>query len=133
MLSFILQGVDVLRYFAQNREAEGWRETAASWLTTAIVVAVVWALVMLFVKLTLRKKEALIKDRAWSRPKTWWFIFAGLIPVLLIAGGIYYFSLDFPYVVGFQGLINGVLFSWFLYVCLMVGGHLISSWRRDIY
>lgn len=133
MLSLIFQGLDALRYFAQNRDADGWREIATSWLITATVIAVVWTLVMLFVKWTLRKKEALIKDRAWSRQKTWWFIIAGLLPVLLIAWGIYYFTLDFTYVVGFRGLMNGVLFSWLLYVLLMVAGHMMSSWRRDIY
>jgi len=131
MLFFLLES-KFLRFFIENVESDDWDETAMNWVITAVVVAVI------FVGLTfgykaLRKAAAAHHDqKIWSRGKTWLSFFIGLFPLFFVLLAVWYAKLDYFNFIQFSGLVKGVLFAWFLYLVLMIGGHLVSPWRREL-
>jgi hypothetical protein len=131
-LSLVLMSSDFLRFFTENRDIDGWQDTAFSWVIEAILISVVGAGIMLTVKWLRKRTAAVITQKAWSRNATIVFIVIGLAPVLVLALVFYYASRDFANVVGVSGLAKGVVFAWLLYTMWMLAGHL-GPWRRDIF
>lgn len=131
MLLFLAES-KFLRFFIEDVEPENWEETATKWIITAVVIAVI------FVGLTfgykaLRKATASHHDaKIWSRGQTWLSFFIGLFPVLFALLGIWYMTLDYFNFIRFGGLVKGILFAWLVYLVLMIGGHLVSPWRREL-
>jgi len=131
-LFFVVMSSDFLRFFTENRDIDGWQDTAFSWVIEAVLISVVGAGIMLTLKWLRKRTAGVISEKAWSRNATIVFILIGLAPVLLLALVFYYASRDFETVVGVSGLAKGVVFAWFLYAMLMLAGHL-GAWRRDIF
>lgn len=129
----MLLASDFLRFFAQDREVDGWEDVATSWIVAALVIAIVCTGIMLVVKWLMKKQSGDIRGRTWTRGKTAVFILSGWSLVLLGALIIYYASLDFTIIIGVTGLLKGILFSWILYILFMLVGHVLSPWRRDLY
>lgn len=132
VLSYALWSSDFLRFFAENRDIDGWQDIAFSWVIEAIVVAAVGAGLMLAVKWLRKRTAGVIKQQAWSRGRTILFVLIGLAPVLALAIIVWYASRDFENIVGVSGLAKGVVFAWLLYSLFMLAGHL-GPWRRDIF
>lgn len=123
---------DLLKFFVENRDLEDWSDTAVSWLVAALVISVLVAGLMFGYK-GLRKYTAPnIKEKTWSRGQTVLLIIVGLLPVFLAILIVWYSTRDFFNVVGTMGLLKGAVFAWLLYLIFMFGGHLASSWRREI-
>lgn len=121
-----------LRFFIENTEDDLWKETATSWIITAFVVAVLIAGVSFGYK-ALRKAAAAHHDKKiWSRGKTWLSFFIGLFPVFFTLLFIWYLKLDFVNFIQLGGLLKGTLFAWIVYLFLMIVGHLVSPWRREL-
>lgn len=121
-----------LRFFIENTEDDLWKDTAMSWILTAFVVAVLLAGVSFGYK-SLRKASAAHHDKKiWSRGKTWVFFFIGLFPVFFTLLFIWYLKLDFVNFIQIGGLLKGTLFAWLVYLFLMIFGHLVSPWRREL-
>jgi magnesium-transporting ATPase (P-type) len=132
-LSLALLEPDYLKIFAQNRDIEGWEETAWSWMAWALIIAVIVAFVMLMWKLYKKNTAANLKLKTWSGVRTWKHIALGLPLVLMAALIVWYSSRDFYNIVAVKGLGSGVVLSWVLYVVFMVGVHAVSSsWRNEI-
>lgn len=129
----VMQGLDSLLRLITPSRASGWKDTAFDWLIAAIVVAVVCAGLMLVYKMMLKQRAPNIKARVWRRGKTVGFILGGLLPVMVATFIIWYLSRDFFNIVGVGGLFKGILFSWILYLFLMLAGHTWGEWRRDIF
>ena len=131
MLLFLAES-KFLRFFIENVESDNWEDTATSWVITAIVIAVV------FVGLTfgykaLRKATAAHHDqKIWSRGQTWLSFFIGLFPMFLVLLGVWFMKRDYFNFIQIGGLVKGVVFAWLLYLILMIGGHLVSPWRREL-
>jgi hypothetical protein len=107
-------------------------QTAMNWFVTAIVVAVIVAGLSFGFK-ALRKSMAVHLDKKiWSRRQTWLSFCIGLFPVFLGLLSVWYISRDFFNFVEVGPLLKGVLIGWFLYLLIMVIGHLISPWRREL-
>jgi len=123
---------DFLRFFIENIEPDNWQETATSWLITAVVVAVL-AAGLVFAYKALRKSMAdIAKRKIWTRGQTWLLILIGIFPIFFVLLAVWYMTRDFLNYVQFGGLVKGTLFAWFLYLILMVIGHLVSPWRREL-
>lgn len=133
MLIIMLQASGFLRFFAQDREVDGWEDVATSWIVAALVIAIVCTGIMLIIKWLIKKQSGHIRARTWTRGKTTVFILSGWSLVLLGALIVYYASLDFTTIIGVTGLLKGVLFSWILYSLFMLVSHALSPWRRDLY
>lgn len=131
-VAFILRTSDWLRFFTQYRDVDGWEETATSWVLAAIVVAVIGAGIVFAYKAVRKQAARTIVERTWSRGETVLLILMGLLPVLFLTFGIWYLSRDFTNIVGLWGLIKGIVFAWLLYLVLMLVGHAVSPWRREL-
>lgn len=123
---------DFLRLFIENIESDNWQDTATSWLITAIVVAVLSAIITFGIKAFLKASAKLSKEKIWSRGKTWLLIVAGLFPLFLVLLVIWYLTRDFVNFVQIGGLFKGTVFAWLVYALLMIFGHLVSPWRREL-
>ena len=123
---------DVLRFFIEDRDIDGWREIAFNWLMVSILIAVVSALSMLAIKWMLKRSAGVIRKQAWSRGKTIGFMLIGFVPIFLLALIFWFASRDFKNIVGVPGFANGVLLAGLLYSILILIGHL-GRWRRDIF
>lgn len=123
---------DFLRWFIENIESDNWQDTATSWLITAIVVAVLSAIIAFGIKAFLKASAKLQVEKIWSRGKTWLLIAVGLFPLFLVLLTIWYFTRDFINFVQVGGLFKGTVFAWLLYTLLMIFGHLVSPWRREL-
>lgn len=122
----------ILRVVTPNR-SPGWKDTAFEWLIAAVVIGVACAGLMIVWKMFLKQKARNIKERVWQRGQTVRFILGGLAPVLLVTFVVWYMSRDFFNVIAVGGLFKGILFSWILYLFLMLLGHAWGEWRRDIF
>ncbi len=131
MLLNIFFANDFLRWFTENR-IKGWEDTAESWVITAVVIAALCAGLMLLYKLLRKKAARNIVEQTWSRGRTVLLIVFGLLPVFLCILAAWYTSSNFFNVMRVSGLLKGVLFAWLLYVLLMIVGHLVSPWRREL-
>jgi len=130
--TLLMQLDSILRAITPNRSS-GWKDTALDWLIAAVVVGVACAGLMIVWKMFLKQKARNIKERVWRRSKTVKFILVGLAPVLLVTFFVWYMSRDFYNVIAVGGLFKGILFSWVLYLFLMLIGHAWGEWRRDIF
>lgn len=132
MLAYIILESNILRWFADYRDIEGWDDTAQNWLIAAIVVSVLGAGLMFFIKWLKKRMAGVIKREAWSRGETLILMVVGLLPVFVGLLVTWYISRDYPNIIGVGGLFKGILLSWFLYVLLMVLGHALSPWRHEL-
>lgn len=111
-----------------------YQEFRLEWWSVILITATVVAGGMLLVKFLLKASSSL-KGRAWSRLTAYAFLFIGLFPVLGITC-LWYFVVssedDFRSVIGSSGLAIGTMFSWLMYLFLMLVGHL-GRWRRDLF
>lgn len=131
MLMMLMQS-DFLRWFVESVETKVEEETAWNWIATATVVAVVLAGLSFGYK-ALRKATAPNPDKKiWTRGETWLSFFIGLFPVFIVLAVIWYAILDYYEFVKFAGLLKGALFAWILYLLMMIFGHLVSPWRREL-
>jgi hypothetical protein len=121
-----------IRFFIDDIDSDLWQETATSWIVTALVVAILLAGASFGYK-ALRKASASHHDKKiWSRPKTWLSFFIGLFPVFLVLLFVWYSNRDFTNYIKVGGLLKGTLFAWLMYLFLMIIGHLVSPWRREL-
>jgi hypothetical protein len=132
MLTLLIQSSAFLDLFIDSCEDDGCEATALNWVLAAVVVSIICSLVMLGVK-WLRKYAAInLIQKAWSRGQTALLITVGLVPVLVVLLIVWYTTRNFFNYVGMGGLLKGVVFAWLLYVLMMLTGHLLSPWRREI-
>lgn len=118
--------------FGNITSNDGGYETAQSWLITALVIAVVLSGLSFGYK-ALRKATASHHDqKIWSRQQTWLSFFIGLFPVFCIVLLVWYVTRDFFNFVDVGSLLKGVLISWVIYLLVMIAGHLLSPWRREL-
>ena len=128
----LLQESEFFSWLTDNHDADGWEETAQSWLFAAIVIAVICAGLMVFYKWLKKHSAESIDKKIWSRGNTVVLMIVGLLPVLLMMSALWYFTRDYFDVVGVGGLLKGIVLGWLLYLLLMVIGHLASPWRREL-
>lgn len=131
-ISLILRTSDWLRFFTQSRDVDGWEETATNWVLAALVVSIIGAGLVFAYKGVRKQAAKTLVERAWSRGETLLLIVMGLLPVLLLTLGIWYLSRDFTNIIGMWGLLKGIVFAWALYLVLMLVGHAVSPWRREL-
>jgi hypothetical protein len=122
----------VLGWLVDHHDADGWEETAQSWLFAAIVISVVGAGLMLAYKALKKRSAESIDTKIWSRGQTALMMVVGLLPVLLLMSALWYSNRDYFEVAGVGGLLKGIVFGWLLYLVLVVIGHLASPWRREL-
>jgi O-antigen/teichoic acid export membrane protein len=132
ILSLALLEQDYLKVFAQNRDIEGWEETAWSWIAWALIIAVIVAFVMMLWKLYKKNTAPSVILKTWSWQRTWKHIAFGLPLVLMAALIVWYSSRDFLNIIGVKGLGSGVVLAGLLYILFMIGVHAISPWRNEI-
>ncbi len=123
---------DILRFFIDNIEPEDWETTAMNWLITAIVVAVLCAGLTFGYKAVRKATAARIEQKIWSRGQTWLSFFIGLFPVFFALLIVWYLTRDFLNYIQIGGLVKGTFFAWLLYLFVMIFGHLVSPWRREL-
>lgn len=128
----LLQESDFFGWLIDNHDADGWEETAQSWLFAAIVIAVICAGLMIFYKWLKKHSAESIDKKIWSRGKTVVLMIVGLLPVLLMMTALWYFTRDYFDVVGVGGLLKGIVLGWLIYLLLMLIAHLASPWRREL-
>lgn len=131
MLAFFLEN-DFLRLFIDNIEPDDWTDTALSWLTVAIVVAVLGAGLIFAFKAMRKSMADIARKKIWTRGQTWLLILIGIFPIFLILMVVWYTSRDYFNFIQIGGLVKGTIFAWLVYLFLMVIGHLISPWRREL-
>ena len=120
------------RFFIEDIDTELWEETATSWVVTALVVAVLLAGLSFGFK-ALRKASASHHDKKiWSRGQTWLSFFIGLFPVFIVLFFLWYLDRDFTNYIKIGGLVKGTFFAWIIYLFMMIFGHLVSPWRREL-
>ena len=123
---------DFLKFFTTNRDIDDWESTALSWVLAALVISVLCAGLMMFIKWMRKHLAGNIKEKTWSRGETVLFMIVGMLPVFLVVLIIWYATRDYFNIIGVGGLLKGIIFSWVLYLLLMFVGHLLSPWRREI-
>jgi H+/Cl- antiporter ClcA len=121
-----------LRLFADNVDPDNWDDTAMSWVITAIVVAILGAGIIFAVKAARKSMADIARKKIWTRGQTWLLIFIGIFPIFIAMWIIWYMQHDFLAVIQIGGLIKGTFFAWLLYVFVMVIGHLVGPWRREL-
>ncbi len=130
MILTILWQSSFLEWFLREG---GDEDTAASWIVTAIIVAVVCAGLMMGYKALRKTMAKTVGEKGWSRRQTLLLIVSGLVPVVALASTIWSATRDFFNFIGLPGLFNGILLAWLLYIVLMVLGHALSPWRRELF
>lgn len=131
MFAFFLEN-EFLRLFIDNVEPDDWADTAFSWVMVAIVVAVLGAGIVFAFKAARKSMADIAKKKIWTRGRTWLLIFIGIFPIFLVLLLIWYISRDYYNFIQIGGLLKGTLFAWLIYLLLMVIGHLVSPWRREL-
>jgi hypothetical protein len=131
MLAFFLEN-EFLRLFIDNIEPDDWADTALSWITVAIVVAILGAGFIFAFKAIRKSMADIAKKKIWTRGQTWLLILVGIFPIFLALLLVWYMSRDYFNFIQIGGLVKGTLFAWLIYLFLMVTGHLISPWRREL-
>jgi len=123
---------DFLGWLTDNHDADGWEDTAQSWLIAAIVIAILCAGMMMFYKWLKKSSAANLNQKIWSRGQTVMLMIVGLVPLFLSMLALWYSKGDYFDIVGLGGLFKGILFGWLFYLCLMFIGHVAGPWRREI-
>ena len=131
MLMTIIQS-NFLRFFIDNIEADEWGDIAFSWVIAALVVAVLCAGLTFGLKAFMKMIASHQDKKVWKRGKTWLSFFIGLFPVFIVLWILWYMSRDFVNFIQVGGLLKGVIFAWLLYLLIMIVGHLVSPWRREL-
>ena len=121
-----------VRFFIEDIGTEQWVEVATSWVFTAIVIAILGAGGSFACKAALKASSNHHDKRIWSRGKTWLSFSIGLLPVFLTLLLLWYLDRDYTNYVKIGGLLKGTLFAWIIYLFLMIVGHLVSPWRREL-
>jgi polyferredoxin len=129
----VLQESGFYGWLIDNHDADGWEETAQSWLFGAIVVAAICAGLTVFYKWLKKHSAVSIERKIWSRGQTIILMLVGLLPVLLMMAALWYSTRDYFDVVGVGGLFKGVVLGWTIYLFLLLIGHLASPWRRELF
>jgi hypothetical protein len=132
MILFILLQSDLLRFFIGNDDLDNWEDTAYSWLITAVVVSVLFVGATFGYKYFRKYIATHHEKKIWSRGQTWLSFFVCLFPLFLTLLSIWYTTLDYHDVIGVSGLFKGTLLAWLIYLFLMIAGHLVSPWRREL-
>lgn len=132
MLLLLMQ-MDFLRLFIDDVTSSNWAELSQSWLTTAAVVAICGSGLVFAAKGFRKYTARLEKNKIWTRGQTWLLIFSGMFPIFVTLLAIWYLTLDFFMFIGTGGLFKATIFAWFAYLVLMVVGHLLSPWRRELF
>ncbi len=126
---FLFQYEFLETLFSATQENPG---TAKDWAICAVVTAVLAAGLIFAVK-GLRKYLAdIAKRKIWTRRQTWLTIFMGLFPIFLFLFLIRWLYGDFWDYINVPDLFKGVFYAWVIYLVLMVVGHLVSPWRREL-
>lgn len=123
---------DILRFFIDSAEPDDWETTAMNWILAAIVVAILCAGLTFGLKALLKAAASHHDKKIWGRGKTWLSFFIGLFPVFVILLIIWYSTRDFVNFIQVGGLFKGVIMAWILYLLVMIVGHLVSPWRREL-
>ena len=122
---------EILKAFMQQRP-EGWEVTAKSWLMAIIVIALLGAGLMFAYKALKKSGAKIAGEKPWSRGETLVLIVIGMVPVLALLIVLWYSTSDYYEYVGGSGLMSGIFVSWLIYLIVMVLGHLLSPWRREL-
>jgi len=129
----VLQESGFYGWLIDNHDADGWEETAQSWLFGAIVVAAICAGLIVCYKWLKKHSAVSIDKKIWSRGQTIILMLVGFLPVLLMMAALWYSTRDYFDVVGVGGLMKGVVLGWSIYLVLLLIGHLASPWRRELF
>ncbi|MFN0141504.1 MAG: hypothetical protein ACKVQW_15640 [Pyrinomonadaceae bacterium] len=121
---------DFLRTLVELADDEP--DTATAWVTTAVVLAVLVALLIFAFKGFRKYMAEIARRKIWTRRQTWLAIVVGFVPIFLSLLVIRWFSLDYTNFISIGDLFKGTLFAWLVYLILMVLGHLVSPWRREL-
>jgi hypothetical protein len=121
-----------LRFFIGDSDLDEWQDTAFPWFITAVVVAILVAGVVFAFKGYRKKVAGIAWKKIWTRRETWLLVVVGVFPVFIVLLIIWYLNHDFYNFVQVGGLLKGAVFSWLLYLVIMVLGHLVSPWRREL-
>jgi H+/Cl- antiporter ClcA len=113
-------------------KADDDSQTALNWLITAVVVAVVVAGLSFGYKALRKSMASHLDQKIWSRSQTWLSFFIGLFPVFIGLLAVWYLTRDFFNFVDVGPLLKGVVMAWILYLAIMILGHLVSPWRREL-
>jgi H+/Cl- antiporter ClcA len=131
MLGFFMES-DFLRFFIENIEPDDWADIAMDWLIAAIVIAVLGAGLIFAFKGARKSTADIAKNKIWTRRQTWLLIVVGIFPIFIALLCTWYLTRDYHNYIQFGGLLKGTLFAWLVYLFLMVTGHLVSPWRREL-
>lgn len=116
----------ILRFFSQNRQIDGWEETAVNWVTVALVTAIFVAVVAVVAKSFYERRvrnSGASGQLAYEGPKrsrlvliVFFFVVTGAVALL------WAIDRDFREVVGVSGLAKSVLAAWVVFLgSLLVG------------
>ena len=131
MLAFFLEN-EFLRFFIDNIDPDDWADTAMSWVTVAIVVAVLGSGLIFAIKAARKSAADIAKKKIWTRGQTWLLILVGIFPIFMALLVTWYMNRDYVSYIQIGGLLKGTLFAWLIYLFLMVTGHLVGPWRREL-
>lgn len=131
MVLFFLEN-DFIRLFIDDRGSDNWQDTATSWLITAVIVAVIGSGLIFAFKGFRKYMADIAKRKIWTRRQTWLLIFIGIFPIFATLWFFWYLEHDYLTFIQIGGLLKGTLFAWLIYLVLMVIGHLVSPWRREL-
>ncbi|HRI05261.1 MAG TPA: hypothetical protein PLL77_16105, partial [Pyrinomonadaceae bacterium] len=109
-----------------------WADTAFNWVIIAVVVAVLGAGLVFAFKGFRKSMADIAKKKIWTRRQSWLMVFVGIFPIFFTLLIIWYLSRDYFNFIQIGGLVKGTLFAWLIYLVLMVVGHLVSPWRREL-
>jgi hypothetical protein len=121
-----------LRFFVTNHDVDGAEDVALSWVLTGVVIAGVCTAMMAGGKWVF-KERASLGGKHWPLPKVFGWLLLGWLPILLVLGLIYYFSINFTMVLAIGGYFKGVMFTALLYVLVMIVVDLIITRFRSDY
>jgi hypothetical protein len=123
---------EILKFLVPNIEEAG-DDTAMNWLITAIVVSVVIAGLSFGYKALRKSMASHLDQKIWSRRQTLLSFFIGLFPVFSVLAAVWYLTRDFFNFMNVGSLLKGVVVAWILYLVIMIVGHLVSPWRRELF
>ena len=119
----------ILRFFTQNRQIDGWQETASDWVTVGLVAALFVAIVAVVAKSLYEKKVRSTGDSgrlAYEGPSRSRLI---LVVFFFVVTGVVVFlwgiDRDFREIVGTSGLAKSVLAAWLVFLGSLLTGFAI--------
>ena len=106
--------------------------TATLWLVAAMGIGLLTALCPLLVKFLQKLFSDSEQRKVWKIRSTWLLILSGLLPTALFLFSTYYLGQDFRDCVSGAGFFLGLVVSFLSYLILVVLGHLLTPWRREL-